>query len=233
MSPTRAFGYVASRHIAMPMPPPMHSVARPFLASRLLHFVQQRDQHTRAGRTDRMTDGDGAAIDVDLRRIPAEILVDRAGLRGESLIGLDQVEVVDLPAGLLQRRARGRDRAGAHDRRIDAGMGPRHDAGQRLEARAWRPRLAFISTTAAAPSLMPEALAAVTVPSLSKAGRSLADRLERGAVARIFSSVVDDDVALAPLDGDRRDLVLELAGLLRGLGLVLRADRELVLLVRA
>ena len=31
-----------------------------------------------------------------------------------------------------------------------------------------------ISTTAAAPSLMPLALAAVTVPSLSKAGRSLA-----------------------------------------------------------
>ena len=34
--------------------------------------------------------------------------------------------------------------------------------------------LAFISTTAAAPSLMPEALAAVTVPSLSNAGRSFA-----------------------------------------------------------
>ena len=34
--------------------------------------------------------------------------------------------------------------------------------------------LAFISTTAAAPSLMPEALAAVTVPSFSNAGRSLA-----------------------------------------------------------
>ena len=33
--------------------------------------------------------------------------------------------------------------------------------------------LAFISTTAAAPSLMPEALPAVTVPSLAKAGRSL------------------------------------------------------------
>src|SRR5262245_65344332 len=33
--------------------------------------------------------------------------------------------------------------------------------------------LAFISTNAAAPSLIPEALAAVTVPSLSKAGRSL------------------------------------------------------------
>ena len=89
--------------------------------------------------------------------------------------------------------------------------------------------LAVISTTAAAPSLMPEALAAVTVPSLSKAGPQLGDRLERGAVLGIFVGV-DDDVALAGLHRDRRDLVLELAGLLRGLGLVLRGDRELVLL---
>ncbi len=48
-------------------------------------------------------------------------------------------------------------------------------------------------------------------------------------MARIFI-VADDDVALAGLDGDRDDLVLELAGLLRGFGLVLRGDRELVLL---
>src|SRR6185295_13714337 len=51
-----------------------------------------------------------------------------------------------------------------------------------------------------------------------------------GAMARIFV-VADDDVALAGLDGDRNDLVLELAGLLRGLGFLLRSDRELVLLL--
>ena len=43
--------------------------------------------------------------------------------------------------------------------------------------------------------------------------------------------LVDDGVALAALDGHRDDLVLELAGLLRGFGLVLRGERELVLLV--
>ena len=57
----------------------------------------------------------------------------------------------------------------------------------------------------------------------------LGHRIERRAMARIFV-IGDDDVALAGLDGDRDDLVLELAGLLRGLGLVLRGDRELVLL---
>ena len=49
-------------------------------------------------------------------------------------------------------------------------------------------------------------------------------------MARIFVGV-DDHVALAGLDGHRRDLVLEFAGLLRGFRLVLRGDRELVLLL--
>jgi hypothetical protein len=39
-----------------------------------------------------VTDRNRAAIDVDLGGIPAEVLVDRAGLRGEGLIGLDQIE---------------------------------------------------------------------------------------------------------------------------------------------
>ncbi len=44
------------------------------------------------------------------------------------------------------------------------------------------------------------------------------------------SSSDDDDVALAGRDGEGNDLVLELAGLLRGLGLVLRGGGEAVLL---
>ena len=59
----------------------------------------------------------------------------------------------------------------------------------------------------------------------------LGHRVDGRAVARIFVGV-DDDVALAGLDRDRHDLVLEPAGLLRGLGLVLRGDGELVLLLR-
>jgi hypothetical protein len=51
---------------------------------------------------------------------------------------------------------------------------------------AW---LAFISTTAPAPSLMPEALPAVTVPSLAKAGLSLV-MASRVAPWRGYSSSV-------------------------------------------
>src|SRR5215831_16019496 len=110
-----------------------------------------------------MAERDRPAVDVDLRCIPAEILVDGAGLRGERLVRFDQIEIADSPAGLLERGARRRDRSGAHDTMRASGFLPRLAAS-----------LAFISTTAAAPSLMPDAFAAVTVPSLAKAGRSLA-----------------------------------------------------------
>ena len=120
-----------------------------------------------------MADRDRAAVDVDLAGIPAEVLVHRAGLRGKCFVRLDEIEIADVPAGLLQRCARRRDRPGAHDLRVDAGLRPGDDARERLLA-CRSGLLRVISTSAAAPSLMPEAFAAVTVPSFEKAGRSLA-----------------------------------------------------------
>src|SRR5262245_30705917 len=79
----------------------------------LLHLVEQRHENARPRRADRMAERDGAAIDVDLRRIPAEILVDGAGLRREGLVRLDEIEVAGLPARLLERGAARRDRARA------------------------------------------------------------------------------------------------------------------------
>src|ERR1700724_3609454 len=49
----------------------------------LLHLVQQRHQHARTGCANGMAESDRAAIDVDPGSIPAEVLVDRAGLRRE------------------------------------------------------------------------------------------------------------------------------------------------------
>src|ERR1700692_1376470 len=194
----------------------------------LLHLVEQRHQHAGAGGADGVADRDRATVDVDLGRIPAEVLVDRAGLRGEGLIGLDQIEVADVPAGLLQRGARGGNRPGTHDLGIDAGLAPRHDTTEDLLALLGRlpgghqhhGGGAVIDAGGAS-----RGDGAVLLESRLELGH----RIQRGAVARIFV-VGHDDVALAGLDGDRDDLVLELAGLLGGLGLVLRGDRELVLL---
>ena len=72
-------------------------------------LVQQRDQHACARSANRMPDGDGAAIDVDDLRVPAHVAIDRDGLGGEGLVGFDQLDLVDAPAGPLQRLAAGRD----------------------------------------------------------------------------------------------------------------------------
>ena len=79
--------------------------------------------------------------------------------------------------------------------------------------------------SAAAPSLTPEALPAVTVPSLRTIGFSFAERFEAGQ-ARMLVLVDDDRVALALRDLDRDDLGGEAAvGLRRG-GLLLAAQRR-------
>ena len=85
-------------------------------------------------------------------------------------------------------------------------------------------------TNAAAPSLRPEALPAVTDPVLGKGRLEFRHRLVSRAGARIFVGV-DDDVALAAGYRHRRDLVLEPSGFLRRFGLVLRADGEAILLL--
>ncbi len=54
----------------------------------------------------------------------------------------------------------------------------------------------------------------------------LGHRVDRRAVADVLVGI-DGHVALAGLDDARDDLVAEAAGLLRGLRLVLRGDREL------
>ena len=92
-------------------------------------------------------------------------------LRRERLVDLHQVELVGRPAGLRERPARRADRTHAHDLRLEAGRRERRDPRERRRGRVPRAFAADITTTAAAPSLRPDALAAVTLPSFENAGR--------------------------------------------------------------
>src|SRR5438445_9425995 len=47
-----------------------------------LHLMQKRHQHARTGSPDRMAERNRSAIDIDLRGVPAEVLVDGASLCG-------------------------------------------------------------------------------------------------------------------------------------------------------
>ncbi len=175
-----------------------------------------------------MADGDRAAVDVDLGGIPTEVLVDGAGLRGKRLIGLDQVEIGDIPTRLLERRARGRDRAGPHDRRVDARVRPGDDAGERRLAALGR--FAGLHQHQGRGAVVDaRGIAGGHAAVLGEGRPQLGDRLEGGAVLGIFVGI-DHDIALARLHRNGRDLVLEFSRLLGRLGLVLRCNGELVLL---
>ena len=67
---------------------------------------------------------------------------------------------------------------------------------------------------------------------LRKSRPQLLQRFKRRAVTNKLV-LFDNDISLARLDCEGCDLLLELAGLLRHLGLVLRADRGSVLLIAA
>ena len=87
--------------------------------------------------------------------------------------------------------------------------------------------------TAAPPSEICEALPAVMLPALSKAGRSLARRVGGGVAADALVLGDDDRVALALRDLDRDDLVVEQPVLVGGGGPLVRGGGEGVLLLAA
>ena len=65
-------------------------------------FMQQLGDDHRAGCADRVAERDGAAIDVGSGRIEAEALGHRQRLRGKGLVRLDDIDLVQRQAGLLQ-----------------------------------------------------------------------------------------------------------------------------------
>ena len=98
--------------------------------------------------------------------------------------------------GLLQRLRDRLDRADAHDLGRHAGHRVGDEAGQRPEAQLACALARDITTAAAAPSDICEALPAVTMPSAAKAGFSFASAAASVSRARALVGV-ERDVRLA------------------------------------
>src|SRR6059058_3654080 len=153
------------------MPPPMHNVARPFFASR---FCISWSKVTRMRVPDAPIGCPSAiAPPLTLTRSgsqPRSLLTAQACAANASLASTRSRSLANQPAFLRAKRE-----AGIGPVPIIAGSTPAV-AQETMRASGFSPRLsasvAVISTIAAAPSLMPDALPAVTVPFLSKAGRS-------------------------------------------------------------
>ena len=169
--------------------------ATPRCEAMLLQRAEQGDEDAGAGSADRVTERAGAAVDIDLFGRQLEVVHGRHGDDGEGL-----VDLVGSTCAVVQP--------------VFASsfcMAPTGAVGNSAGACAWvwwptmraigaRPSVsaceARISTSAAAPSEIDEALAGVTVPSLRKAG--FRSESCRRSGERTFV-LVDDDIALFPL----------------------------------
>ena len=199
---------------------PSRSPARPRCTSspgrsgrRAAQLVDEHRHQPRAAHPERMPERDRAAVDVDLLGIQAELVDARDRLAGERLVELDEVEVVDAEPGPRERLAGGRHGPEAHDRRVDAGDGGRHDPRHRPEARVARP-LASTSEDRRRAVVDPGAVARGHGAALAERRPELARAPRWSVSARGCSSrSTTIGVALLLRDRDRDDLVVEPAGL--------------------
>src|SRR5215471_15083479 len=122
-------------------------------------LIQRLDGEDRPGRADRVAEGHPAAVGVGPLGRQAQLTDDGERLGGEGLVHLEEVDLVELEAGPVEHLAGRGHGTHAHDPRLN----PRAAAND-----------PDAITTAAAASLMPEALPGVTVPSSANEGRSLA-----------------------------------------------------------
>ena len=177
----------------------------------------------RAGGAERVAERDRAAVEVQHLVANAEFAHARQGLRGEGLVEFDDVDRADLDIGALQRLARRRDRADAHDVRLAAGHRHRGEARQRLKVVALGEF--FRADEHRGGAVGQRRRGAGGDRALLVEGRlQPSQRLGRGVGA---------DAAVLfhrrPVGFDGHDLVGQLAGGLRGGGLLVAAQRQFLL----
>jgi hypothetical protein len=108
----------------------------------VLQRVDQRAGDARAGHAERVSDGDGTAVDIQLVDRDAELLGRPQCLHRERLVDLEQVDVIDRHARVVQGLTGGLHRSESHDLRREPGDSGRDDAGERREAELPRLRVA-------------------------------------------------------------------------------------------
>src|SRR5207253_4835378 len=78
------------------------------------HLIEQAHQDTRAAGANRMTQSDGAAIDVDARRVKAKLTDDGETLGRKGFVQLEQIDVGKRQLSFFKSPFSGRHRPHAH-----------------------------------------------------------------------------------------------------------------------
>src|SRR5215472_13145873 len=130
LSPMSDYVFEGERHAHAPAHAKRRNASLGFA---LQHLVEKRDRDARARATNGMTEREGAAVDVHLATVEMKLTVAGEDLRGEGLVQFDEIEVGQFETVFLLHLVQSRNRANAHDARIDSGGRNRKNAGERLE----------------------------------------------------------------------------------------------------
>src|SRR2546430_3257057 len=188
--------------------------------------VKQVDRDARAGRSERVANRDGTAVHVGLGAVEPQLLLDGEVLRRKRLVHLDEIELLELHAGLLECLAgRGR-RADAHILGLDPRHRPRYQPAQGLQA-VRRGEILAREHGGRRAVHDPGRVAGGHEPVLVEVRLQSEQYLERGVRPHVLVLAVLDGLPLL-LDGDRDHFILEHAGVPRLLGALLRGERDLV-----
>ena len=102
-------------------------------AAAFFHFVNKRRHDPGAAAAQRVAEGDGAAVDVELIEIDAQLARAREHLRRKGFVDFNEVDLLDGEAGAFERFLRRRYRSDSHVVWMNTGGGRRDDARHRLE----------------------------------------------------------------------------------------------------
>ncbi len=218
---------------ATPLPPPRHSAAMPRFELRRFSayssVVSTRAPLAPIG----WPSATAPPFTLTRAGIDAELAHDGDRLHRERLVDLEEVDVLQRPADLRRDLAHGFDRRHQHHLRREAARRLRRRCARAASCRARAPSSADMTTSAAAPSLTPGALPAVTLPSFLNAGFSAASASAVVSSRMASSRSTTSGVALLLRDADRQDLVREPALARRVRRLAVALGRVRVLLARA
>src|SRR6266849_255854 len=220
----------ALHHHSNPLPATDARRSQPVLLLPPPQFIQQRNHQPRSGRSQRMAQGNRSAVHVHFFAIESQFFLHRQILRRERLIHFDQVDVIQSEPRTLQRTLRRRNRTAPHHLRIDARNSPIHDPSQRTQISFLRLLQRHHHHCGGAvdnPARVPRRYSSILPKSSPQLRQAFHRRLWTPVV--VFSQHLSRRLALRIPHRNRRQLFLHASGFVRLIGLLLRAQRELVL----
>ena len=182
--------------------------------------MEESSNHTSSGHTERVTNGDGTSVDVDLVPAETKLLDTVSGLRGEGFVDLKEINVLKLETGLLDGGGDGNSGSDSHDSGVDTNNGGGAEDSHHLESKLLGDRTAHSEDNSST-------ITDLTGVSSSGASILLEDSTElsetldggSGTASLIVGNNVLVFLTLLVLEGDLNgdNLILEAAGL-DGLG---------------